>query len=390
MQVGEEQELSIEEFFTLCQDEGSYQIDSPDGWQDVGDLVKKKNKECYNIVLENGAELGCSFDHYVWTRNHKETQCWKKIEDIDVQKDFILTDSGFQKIVAKENIGIRDTFDLEVKSLSHKYYSNRIVSHNTGKSMAAEAIASAYKMPLLRLDVGAIFSSHVGESEANIRATLKVAESISPCVFWIDEVEKGIGGVESSNSTDGGVTSRIFGTLLSWMQDKQSPVFVVCTANKVSGIPPEFMRAGRFDEIFFLDLPNDDQRFDVVKKLVVRKGRKIKDFDLAAIVLSSENYTPAEIEKGIDNALFKAYADNKRKLCTLDIVESLKSFPPLYNSRREEINEMRDWAFGDGVSGGRAVKANSIKLKHNSTSSPSKRGRKNKPNRMIEIDSLDV
>lgn len=179
------------------------------------------------------------------------------------------------------------------------------------------------------------------------------------CIFWVDEVEKGIGGVQSSNSTDGGVTNRVFGTMLTWMQDKEAPVFVVCTANNIDGIPPEFMRAGRFDEIFFIDLPDPDGRKEVTEKLLRRKGRQSTDFDISAIALASENYTPVEIEKGIDNALFAAYADNKRQLLTEDIVQSLSSVHPLYDSRREDIQRMREWALGkDGV-GGRAILANS-------------------------------
>jgi len=179
------------------------------------------------------------------------------------------------------------------------------------------------------------------------------------CIFWLDEVEKGIGGVESSNATDGGVTNRVFGTLLTWMQDKQAPVFVVCTANNICGLPPEFMRAGRFDEIFFIDLPNDDQRIDVINKLIVRKKRSVAEFDVDKIASVTHGYTPVEIEKGIDNALFVAYSDNKRELRTEDIVNETKKFAPLYNSRREEIDAMREWALGKDGAGGRAVLANS-------------------------------
>ena len=181
------------------------------------------------------------------------------------------------------------------------------------------------------------------------------------CILWLDEVEKGIGGVESSNATDGGVTSRVFGTLLTWMQDKLAPVFMACTANNLNGIPPEFMRAGRFDEVFFIDLPNEEQREDVTQKLFVRKGRDPSDFDIEKIVSASAHYTPVEIEKGIDNALFTAYADGKRNMTTKDVISAIKSFAPLYNSRREEIEELRHWAIGSDKQGGRAVLANSCK-----------------------------
>ncbi len=237
----------------------------------------------------------------------------------------------------------------------------------TGKSAMCDALAHEYQMPLLRLDFGAVFSAHVGDSEANIRECLATAEAVSPSILWIDEVEKGIGGVESSNATDGGVTNRVFGTFLTWMQDKMSPVFVVCTANNVLGIPPEFMRAGRFDEIFFIDLPDADQRAEVIEKLLKRKDRNPAGFDIDEIVSISKNYTPVEIEKGIDNALFVAYSQGKRIVLTGDIVEAISKSYPLYNSRREDIQRMREWALGENGQGGRAVLANSPKVVHDSS-----------------------
>lgn len=228
----------------------------------------------------------------------------------------------------------------------------------TGKSMTCDALASYYEMPLLRLDMGAIFSSLVGESEQNMRNVIKIAEAVAPAILWVDEVEKGIGGVQSSNQTDSGVTNRVFGTLLTWMQEKTAPVFVVCTANNVTDIPPEFMRAGRVDEIFFVDLPNAEQRFEVVECLLLRKQRNPEEFEINKVVEVSENYSPAEIEKGINNALFTAFADKRRQLATEDIVSELGKFQPLYNSRREDIEAMREWALGEDGSGGRAVLAN--------------------------------
>lgn len=230
----------------------------------------------------------------------------------------------------------------------------------TGKSMVAESLALHWQMPLLRLDIGSVFSPHIGDSEKNIRDVVRISESVAPCLLWVDEIEKGLGGVQSSNQTDGGVTNRVFGTLLTWMQEKESAVFVICTANNVCTLPPELMRAGRFDEIFFLDLPNAEQRVDVLEKLLLKKFRNPEEFDLDKIAQASENYSPAELEKSINNALFVAYYDNKRQLTDADIINALNSFQPLYNSRREEIQELRDWAIGDGVSGGRAVLANSI------------------------------
>lgn len=243
----------------------------------------------------------------------------------------------------------------------------------TGKSMTCDALAAHWQMPLLRLDMGAVFSPHVGESEKNMRQIIQTAESIAPAILWIDEIEKGIGGVQSSNQTDGGVTNRIFGCMLTWMQEKECPVFVICTANNVMAIPPEFMRAGRFDEIFFLDLPNEEQRADILERLILKKHRDPKKFDFHPIVQASKNYSPAELEKAISNALFVAYSENKRDLTTADIVSEISKFQPLYNSRREEIEAMRTWALGKDNEGGSAVLANSSShdkgnyLTHNSS-----------------------
>jgi ATP-dependent 26S proteasome regulatory subunit len=233
----------------------------------------------------------------------------------------------------------------------------------TGKSMSCDALASYYEMPLLRLDMGAIFSSLVGESEQNMRNVIKIAEAVAPAILWVDEIEKGIGGVKSSNLTDSGVTNRVFGTLLTWMQDKTASVFVVCTANSVTDIPPEFMRAGRVDEIFFVDLPNEEGRFEVIQCLLVRKQRDPDDFEINKIVNASVNYSPAELEKGINNALFTAFSDGRRPVTTEDVVTELEKFQPLYNSRREEIEAMREWALGEDGSGGRAVLANARSIK---------------------------
>lgn len=370
MQAGEEQEITIENFFKLAEEEkGTYQILSPGGWQDIGSLVQKQKEECYNLIFENGQELSCSSDHYIWTIKDSDGAIahWEKTEDINVEDDLVFTMFGWQSVVAKEFIGAHRTFDLEVKSSDHSYYANHIVSHNTGKSMVSDALASLYEMPLLRLDIGALFSAHIGESEENTRNAIQTVEAISPAILWIDEIEKGIGGVQSSNQTDGGVTNRVFGTILTWMQEKTCPVFIIATANNLKGIPPEFQRAGRFDEMFFLDLPNHEQRMEVLKCLLLKKGRVPEDFDLHVISSSAENYSPAELEKGIDNALFIAYADSKRGMTTQDIVSEIGKFQPLYNSRHEEIQEMKEWALGIDGQGGRARLANSVSVKKNYT-----------------------
>jgi SpoVK/Ycf46/Vps4 family AAA+-type ATPase len=221
-----------------------------------------------------------------------------------------------------------------------------------GKSLVCKAISSAWNMPLLRLDFGRLFGSLVGKSEENARAAIKLAEAVAPSILWIDEIEKAISGISSSGSSDGGTTSRVLSTFLTWMQEKTSSVFVVATANDHSSIPPEFLRAGRFDEIFFVDLPNRDEREEIFKVLLRLRGLKSSDFNLNLLAGNSENYSGAEIEKGIDNAMLVGFIEKKRKINTEDIVNSLGRFKTLFEMRQSDFEELREWA------GAQCIKAN--------------------------------
>lgn len=222
----------------------------------------------------------------------------------------------------------------------------------SGKSLAAKAAASLYEMPLLRLDFGALFGSLMGESEQKARMALQIAERVSPCILWVDEIEKGLSGHQSSGRSDSGTTNRVIATFLTWLQEKTAPVFFVCTANQHDQIPPEFMRAGRFDEVFFVDLPTFTERKSIMEKLLNRKKRNPKDFSLSEIAARSEGYTGAELEKAIDSALLVGFHDNRRAITTADIVNALSSFRPLSVLRPEAIETMRVWAEG------RCLKAN--------------------------------
>jgi len=223
-----------------------------------------------------------------------------------------------------------------------------------GKSFICKALANFYSFPLLRMDMGAMFDSHVGASEKRIREALKIADALAPAILYIDEIDKGVSGGKGSNDTDGGTTARVIGTLLTWMQEKTSKVFIVATANSTATIPAEMLRAGRFDEIFFLDLPHMVERADIVSKLILRKRRDPSKFDLNLIAKCSEGYTGAEIEKAVDNAVIFCFSQNKKELTTEDIVRSFGEFIPLSKSRSAEIETMRAWA-----KDGRAIIANS-------------------------------
>lgn len=213
-----------------------------------------------------------------------------------------------------------------------------------GKSLTAKAIASLWRLPLLRLDVGRIFAGIVGSSEENMRKAIATAESVAPAILWIDELEKGFSGTQSSGISDGGTTSRVFGTFLSWMQDKKAPVFVIATSNDVSALPPELMRKGRFDEIFFVDLPSAEERKEIFA-IHLRKRRRDPDlFDLEVLAGQSVGFSGAEIEQVVVSALFTAFHDGARELTNDDLSEALAVSVPLSRTMREGIADLREWA----------------------------------------------
>lgn len=215
-----------------------------------------------------------------------------------------------------------------------------------GKSLTAKSIASFWNMPLLRLDIGKVFQGLVGSSEDNIRKAIATSEAVAPCVLWIDEIEKGLSGVQSSGATDGGVTSRIFSTILTWMQEKTSPVFVVATANNINLLPPELLRKGRFDEIFFVDLPTAKERENIFSIHLKKKGQDPTKYPMETLGEKTEGFNGAEIEECIKEAMFAAYVDNPEtpKLMASHIMDAIKQTVPLSTTMKEQITALRSWA----------------------------------------------
>jgi len=213
-----------------------------------------------------------------------------------------------------------------------------------GKSLCAKAIATAWHQPLLKLDPGSLYNSFIGESERNLRDALKQLEMMSPAILWIDEIEKGFASA-ASQSTDGGLSKRMFGTLLTWLQEHEAPVFVVATANDIEALPPELLRKGRFDEIFFVDLPKRAVRKDIFKIHLKKRKRDPKDFDLDILADASDGFSGSEIEQAIVSALHEAYAD-KKELNTDRILSVLKVSPPLSVTLAEQVESLRNWAQG--------------------------------------------
>jgi SpoVK/Ycf46/Vps4 family AAA+-type ATPase len=212
-----------------------------------------------------------------------------------------------------------------------------------GKSLTAKAIAAQWRLPLLRLDMGRIFSGLVGSSEENLRRAIQVAESVAPVVLWIDEIEKGLSGIQGSAFGDGGVTARVAGTLLTWLQEKTAPVFVVATANRIEQLPPELLRKGRFDDIFFIDLPSAAERREILDIHVRRRGRDPGAHDLEALARRTAGFSGAEIEQAVISALYDAFAEG-RELEPVHLARAIEEARPLSVTMSEEIDRLRDWS----------------------------------------------
>ena len=214
-----------------------------------------------------------------------------------------------------------------------------------GKSLCAKAVSRLWQLPLLRFDMGRMFGSLVGSSEENVRRAISVAESVAPAVLWVDEIDKAFVGSQSSGVTDGGTTARVFGTFLTWLSEKNAPVFVVATANDVSQLPPELLRKGRLDEIFYVDLPTAEERGEIFRIHLGKRGRDPQRFDLEQLIEASEDFSGAEIEEAIISALYDSFYA-KQELATEHVLEALRQTVPLARTMSEKINALRHWAVG--------------------------------------------
>lgn len=214
-----------------------------------------------------------------------------------------------------------------------------------GKSLCAKAVSSHWQLPLLRFDMGRMFNSLVGSSEENVRRAVAVAESVAPAILWVDEIDKAFAGSQSSGSTDGGTTARVFGTFLTWLSEKTAPVFVVATANDISHLPPELMRKGRLDEIFFVDLPAAEERTQVFAIHLAKRQRIAGDFDLPGMAEASKDFSGAEIEEAVISGMYDAFSAH-REVTTEDILGAIQETVPLARTMDEQINRLRAWANG--------------------------------------------
>lgn len=211
-----------------------------------------------------------------------------------------------------------------------------------GKSLTPKVVAKRWRIPLIRLDAGRLFGSLMGQSEAQTRQAIEAAEACSPCVLHIDEIEKAMAGSKSGGSSDGGTGMRVLGTILTWLQEKTKPVFVVATANRIADLPPELLRKGRFDETFFVDLPNVQERSEILAIHLGKRGRSEK-LATKALAQASDGFAGAELEQVVVDAMFGAFSKG-RDITEADLLAALKSTTPLSKMMVEEIRALRDWA----------------------------------------------
>jgi hypothetical protein len=213
-----------------------------------------------------------------------------------------------------------------------------------GKSLCARAVAGEWKLPLVKFDTSAVYDKFIGETEKRIRKVFQVAEGLAPCVLWIDELEKVFAGSgPDSASADAGVSSRLLASFLSWMQDRKAAVFVAATCNNVTVLPPELIRKGRFDELFFVDLPNQAERKQIFAIQLAKRKRNPAEFDLDQVATAAKGYSGAEIDAAVQGGLYAAYSE-KKQLSTQSLLDALTQTVPLSTTRAEEIQTLREWA----------------------------------------------
>jgi len=213
----------------------------------------------------------------------------------------------------------------------------------TGKSLTAKAVASYLQLPLVKFDIGAIFKKYVGESEATVRNALKVVEAVAPVVVWLDELEKGLAGSAAGGSNDSGVSSRVLGTILTWMQERECMAFCIATVNNIQALPPELYRTGRFDSVFAIDLPQTSGRKEIFEIHIRKRDRIPKNYDLQALAIASNGFVGAEIEHVIEEAMFTAFDDDEREFETKDILKAIAEHVPQSKMDVEKINLIREF-----------------------------------------------
>jgi len=249
-----------------------------------------------------------------------------------------------QTIKSISYVGKEPTYDIKMKDPYRNFVANGVIVHNCGKSLISKTISSEWKLPLLRLDVGKVMQGLIGSSEQNMRQAIAQAESCSPAVLWLDEIEKSLSGTKSSNHSDGGTLARVFGTLLTAMEEGMKGVVLIATANDIQALPPELIR--RFDEVFFIDLPTPEEREEIFTIHFRKKGRDVKKLKLnmEKIIKASHKFTGSEIEKVVKESIARAYHSKKKDVTTKDVIGAIEDTRVIAVVMKEQIDKIRDWA----------------------------------------------
>lgn len=327
--------------------------------REIGDVRLRLDQEAREKVLNAAQGLTCTEAENVFAKSLVLTRSLDLDVIIAEKKQIIRRSQVLEYFEAQEDLSVVGGMGLLKDWLAKRAlaFSERarqfglpepkglllLGVQGAGKSLMAKAVASQWKLPLLRLDLGQLFSSLVGSSEHNMRTALRLAESVSPCVLWLDELEKGLAGIASSHLSDAGTTARVFGSFLTWMQEKTAPVFVIATSNDISILPPEALRKGRFDEIFFIDLPNAAERREIFEIHLTRRARLASTYDLDELARASSGFSGAEIEQVIISALYDAF-EAGLELSNADLQRNLKNTIPLAHTMETHINALRNWA----------------------------------------------
>lgn len=310
-------------------------------------------------ILHAAQGLTANEAENVFAKSLVEKRCFD-VDTITSEKEQIIRKSGmleyYRRSEAFADVGGMDSLKrwLKTRSLAFSEKAREfglpqpkgimlLGIQGCGKSLCCKAVASLWQLPLVRLDVGKIFSGIVGSSEENVRKAIAIAESVAPCVLWIDELEKGFAGTQSSPFSDAGTTSRVFASFVTWLQEKTAPVFVVATANDISQLPPELMRKGRFDEIFFVDLPSAEERKEIFAIHLKKRKRDSSKFDLDLLASRTSGFSGAEIEAAVVSGLYDAFGEG-HDLEMEDILTSAEESVPLSTTMKEKIDELRAWA----------------------------------------------
>jgi ATP-dependent 26S proteasome regulatory subunit len=272
-------------------------------------------------------------------------QILRKSEILEyVESGYTLEDIGGLDEAKEYFTRYKEAFSDEAKEFGVTPISGALLTGvpGTGKSLLAKTVSHIWQLPCLRLDVGKVMTGLVGGSEERMRQAIKTAEAMAPCVLWIDEVEKGMSGVKSSNFSDAGTMSRVFGTFLTWMQEKTVDVVVIATANDITAVPPEFIR--RFNEVFFVDLPVPEEREEIFKIHLNHAKRDPKKFDMNRLVTATHDYTGAEIEKCVKEGIVHAFYDKAKDVTTKHIIGAVSQTKPIAKIMADQIANIREWA----------------------------------------------